>query len=85
MSKTIAYIRVSSKGQNLDRQIEDMKKLGIEEKNIYSDKQSRKRLWPNRLFIRKKMLRKRRYVSNRRTWQARKKWRPKERMAIFYG
>lgn len=43
MSKTIAYIRVSSKGQNLDRQIEDMKKLGIEEKNIYSDKQSRKR------------------------------------------
>lgn len=44
MSKTIAYIRVSSKGQNLDRQIEDMKRLGIEEKNIYSDKQSRKRL-----------------------------------------
>lgn len=42
MPKTIAYIRVSSKGQNLDRQIEDMKKLGIEEKNIYSDKLSGK-------------------------------------------
>lgn len=45
MPKTIGYIRVSSKGQNLDRQIEEMKKLGIEEKNIYSDKQSRKKFW----------------------------------------
>lgn len=42
MSKTVAYIRVSSKGQNLDRQIEEMKNLGIAEKYIYSDKQSRK-------------------------------------------
>ena len=41
MSKTVAYIRVSSKGQNLDRQIEEMKELGINEKYIYSDKQSR--------------------------------------------
>ena len=41
MSKTVAYIRVSSKGQNLDRQIEEMKSLGINEKYIYSDKQSR--------------------------------------------
>ena len=44
MSKTVAYIRVSSKGQNLDRQIEEMKALGIDEKYIYSDKQSRKKL-----------------------------------------
>lgn len=51
MSKTIAYIRVSSKGQNLDRQIEDMKKLGIEEKNIYCDKLSGKDFDRVRLFI----------------------------------
>lgn len=32
MSKTVAYIRVSSKDQNLDRQLEELKKIGIEEK-----------------------------------------------------
>lgn len=42
MSKTVAYIRVSSKDQNLDRQLEELKKLGIEEKYIYQDKQSGK-------------------------------------------
>lgn len=42
MAKVVAYIRVSSKRQNLDRQIEQMKNLGISEKYIYSDKQSRK-------------------------------------------
>lgn len=41
MSKTVAYIRVSSKDQNLDRQLEKLKKIGIEEKYIYQDKQSR--------------------------------------------
>lgn len=43
MSKTVAYIRVSTKEQNLDRQLEALKELGIEEKYIYQDKQSRKR------------------------------------------
>lgn len=43
MSKTVAYIRVSSKDQNLDRQLEELKKIGIEEKYIYQDKQSRQR------------------------------------------
>ena len=38
MSKIIGYARVSSKGQNLDRQIEEFIKLGIAEKNIYWDK-----------------------------------------------
>lgn len=42
MSKTIGYARVSSKGQNLDRQIEEFIKLGIAEKNIYWDKLSGK-------------------------------------------
>ncbi len=42
MSKTVAYIRVSSKEQNLDRQIEELKHLGISEKYIYQDKQSGK-------------------------------------------
>lgn len=42
MSKTIGYARVSSKGQNLDRQIEEFIKIGILEKNIYYDKMSGK-------------------------------------------
>lgn len=40
--KRVGYIRVSSKDQNLDRQMESMKTLGIEEKYIYIDKQSGK-------------------------------------------
>ena len=42
MSKTVAYVRVSTKEQNLARQLEELKKLGIEEKYIYQDKQSGK-------------------------------------------
>ncbi|MBE6066199.1 MAG: recombinase family protein [Clostridium lundense] len=40
--KTVAYIRVSSKDQNLDRQLDEIKKLGIEDKYIYNDKESGK-------------------------------------------
>lgn len=36
------YIRVSSKDQNEDRQIISMKEVGIDEKNIFIDKQSGK-------------------------------------------
>lgn len=36
------YARVSSKGQNLDRQLERAKELGIPEKHVYTDKQSGK-------------------------------------------
>ena len=39
--KTVAYLRVSSKDQNLDRQLDEIKKLGIEDKYIYTDKQSK--------------------------------------------
>lgn len=42
MSKTVAYIRVSTKEQNLDRQLDELYKLGIEDKYIYQDKQSGK-------------------------------------------
>lgn len=42
MSKTVAYIRVSTKDQNLDRQLSVLKELGIDEKYIYQDKESGK-------------------------------------------
>lgn len=37
-----AYVRVSSITQNIDRQMEEMYKLGLNKKNIYIDKQSGK-------------------------------------------
>lgn len=37
-----AYARVSSKDQNLDRQINEFRAYGITNKNIYSDKESGK-------------------------------------------
>lgn len=42
MTKTVAYVRVSTQEQNLQRQLDDMAKLGIEEKYIYEDKASGK-------------------------------------------
>lgn len=36
------YARVSSKEQKLDRQIYELKEFGVEEKNIYTDKESGK-------------------------------------------
>ena len=42
MSKTVGYIRVSSKDQCLERQLAVLKALGIEEKYIYQDIQSGK-------------------------------------------
>ncbi len=42
MSKTVAYARVSTKEQNLSRQIDNFLDLGIEERFIYVDKQSGK-------------------------------------------
>ena len=40
MEKIYAYARVSSSGQNLDRQIEALLEYGIEERNIIVDKSS---------------------------------------------
>lgn len=42
MKKIYGYARVSSKEQNLDRQIESLKKYGVEERDIITDKQSGK-------------------------------------------
>ena len=40
--KKVGYMRVSTGKQNLDRQYNDFKRLGIEDKYIYQDKQSGK-------------------------------------------
>lgn len=37
-----AYIRVSSKDQNIDRQVDAMLKVGIEKNKMFVDKQSGK-------------------------------------------
>lgn len=42
MKKIFGYIRVSSTDQNIDRQLEEMLKLGINDRDIYIDKQSGK-------------------------------------------
>ena len=42
MKKLYGYARVSTTEQNLDRQIEELKKYGIEERDIITDKQSGK-------------------------------------------
>lgn len=42
MKKTYGYVRVSSKDQNLDRQIDQLTAAGIDERCIYQDKQSGK-------------------------------------------
>ena len=36
------YVRVSSISQKIDRQVEEMKKFSIEQKNLFIDKQSGK-------------------------------------------
>jgi DNA invertase Pin-like site-specific DNA recombinase len=41
-NKTFGYIRVSSKDQNIDRQLNEMLELGINERDIYIDKESGK-------------------------------------------
>ena len=41
-NKTFGYIRVSSKDQNIDRQLNEMLELGINERDIFIDKGSGK-------------------------------------------
>lgn len=48
MGNTYGYIRVSSRDQNEDRQIDAMDQLKIVPKNIYIDKQSGKCLVHNK-------------------------------------
>lgn len=42
--KKFGYVRVSSKDQNEERQIQNMKEIGIEERDIFIDKQSGKNM-----------------------------------------
>ena len=43
-TKTFYYARVSTKEQNLDRQLEAFKKLGADDREIICDKESGKNL-----------------------------------------
>ncbi len=86
MSKVVGYGRVSTKDQNLDRQIEAFRELGIDDKYIYTDKQSGKNFDRIGYQYMKKCLEKRRYTSNKGFKKIRKKSeRNKRRMGIFYG
>ena len=40
--KRYGYVRVSSKDQNIDRQLEALRELGIRDANIFIDKMSGK-------------------------------------------
>lgn len=57
-NKTFAYIRVSSKEQNEARQIETMKKEGIDERDMYIDKASGKDFNRPKYQLLKQMVRK---------------------------
>lgn len=56
-SRVFGYARVSSKEQNVDRQINAFKDFGIEERDIYIDKQSGKDFERDNYIILKKILR----------------------------
>lgn len=57
-SKLFAYVRVSSKDQNEARQIETMKREGIEDRDIFLDKQSGKNFDRPQYQLLKQMVRK---------------------------
>ena len=60
--KKYAYIRVSSKDQNIARQVEAMKSIGISEKDMFIDKQSGKDFFSWTVSITIKKTRIRRWV-----------------------
>ncbi|MED3541093.1 recombinase family protein [Bacillus toyonensis] len=55
--KKFGYVRVSSKDQNEERQIENMKHLGIEDRDIFIDKQSGKNMKRENYQILKRLAR----------------------------
>lgn len=58
MNKTYGYARVSTREQNLDRQIDALREYGVAERDIVSDKASGKDLERNGyLFLKERMLR----------------------------
>lgn len=56
-NRTYGYVRVSSKDQNEERQVNALKKLGINERDIFIDKQSGKDFDREQYQILKRMLR----------------------------
>lgn len=56
-SKTFGYARISSPSQNLIRQIESLKEFEIDERDIFSDKQSGKDFNREQYLLLKKILR----------------------------
>ena len=57
MKKIFGYCRVSSNSQNLSRQLEELKKQGIDDRDIFSDKQSGKDFNREQYKLLKKMVR----------------------------
>ena len=57
MKKIFGYCRVSSNSQNLSRQLEELKKHGIDDRDIFSDKQSGKDFNREQYKLLKKMVR----------------------------
>ncbi|WP_414978567.1 recombinase family protein [Bacillus sp. (in: firmicutes)] len=55
--KKFGYVRVSSKDQNEERQIENMKYFGIEDRDIFIDKQSGKNMKRENYQMRKRLAR----------------------------
>jgi DNA invertase Pin-like site-specific DNA recombinase len=56
-SKIFGYARISSSDQNLTRQIESLKEFGIDERDIFTDKQSGKDFNREQYLLLKKILR----------------------------
>lgn len=54
--RILAYIRVSSKDQNVNRQLEEMKALGIEERDVFIDHESGKDFLREQYQIMKRVL-----------------------------
>ncbi|MEC0038469.1 recombinase family protein [Bacillus cereus] len=55
--KKFGYVRVSSKDQNEERQIQNMKSLGIEDRDIFVDKQSGKNMQRENYQMLKRLVR----------------------------
>ncbi len=56
-NKRFGYIRVSTKDQNVDRQLESMRKLDIDDRDLFIDKQSGKNFQREQYQLMKRMLR----------------------------
>ena len=58
-TRKFGYVRVSAKDQNENRQVESMKEIGIDERDIFVDKQSEKNFDRENYQLTMRMMRKR--------------------------